>query len=110
MFSGISIWQLLILLAIVVLLFGTKKLRNIGGDLGGAVKGFKNAMKDGEEEQDQKRLAEDEKDARIQPKRGILSLILALPGSTQQLFPPPSTSIDRTAPARRSPALTPAPR
>lgn len=63
MFSGISIWQLLILLAIVVLLFGTKKLRNIGGDLGGAVKGFKNAMKDGEDEQNQKRLAEDEKDA-----------------------------------------------
>ncbi|KGD64345.1 sec-independent protein translocase protein tatA/E-like protein [Alcanivorax nanhaiticus] len=61
MLSGISIWQLLILLAIVVLLFGTKKLRNIGGDLGGAVKGFKNAMKDGEEEQDQKRLSEDEK-------------------------------------------------
>ena len=59
MFSGISIWQLLILLAIVVLLFGTKKLRNMGGDLGGAVKGFKNAMKDGEEEQDQKRLADD---------------------------------------------------
>ena len=63
MLSGISIWQLLILLAIVVLLFGTKKLRNIGGDLGGAVKGFKNAMKDGEEEQDQKRLAEDDKQA-----------------------------------------------
>ncbi|MEQ3724847.1 Sec-independent protein translocase subunit TatA [Alcanivorax sp.] len=60
MFSGISIWQLLILLAIVVLLFGTKKLRNIGGDLGGAVKGFKSAMKDGEDEQDQKRLADDE--------------------------------------------------
>ena len=35
MFSGISIWQLLIILAIVVLLFGTKKLRNIGNDLGG---------------------------------------------------------------------------
>ncbi|KGD62423.1 sec-independent protein translocase protein tatA/E-like protein [Alcanivorax jadensis T9] len=63
MFSGISIWQLLILLAIVVLLFGTKKLRNMGGDLGGAVKGFKNAMKDGEEEQDQKRLADEEKEA-----------------------------------------------
>ncbi|MEE3321600.1 MAG: Sec-independent protein translocase subunit TatA [Pseudomonadota bacterium] len=60
MLSGISIWQLLILLAIVVLLFGTKKLRNIGGDLGGAVKGFKSAMKDGEEEQDQKRLAEED--------------------------------------------------
>lgn len=68
MFSGISIWQLLILLAIVVLLFGTKKLRNIGGDLGGAVKGFKNAMKDGEDEQDQKRLAEDEKNASDQQK------------------------------------------
>ena len=63
MFSGISIWQLLILLAIVVLLFGTKKLRNMGGDLGGAVKGFKNAMKDGEDEQDQKRLAENENQA-----------------------------------------------
>ena len=60
MFSGISIWQLLILLAIVVLLFGTKKLRNIGGDLGGAVKGFKSAKKDGEDEQDHKRLADDD--------------------------------------------------
>jgi len=45
---GISLWQLLIVLAIVLLLFGTKKLRSIGGDLGGAVKGFRNAMdKDG---------------------------------------------------------------
>ena len=43
-FGGISIWQLLIILAIVVLLFGTKKFRNIGSDLGGAVKGFKKAM------------------------------------------------------------------
>jgi len=45
---GISLWQLLIVLAIVLLLFGTKKLRSIGGDLGGAVKGFRSAMdKDG---------------------------------------------------------------
>lgn len=49
MFSGISLWQLLIVLAIVVLLFGTKKLRGMGGDLGGALKGFKKAMKDDEE-------------------------------------------------------------
>ena len=42
--GGISIWQLLIILAIVVMLFGTKRLRNIGGDLGGAIKGFKKAM------------------------------------------------------------------
>jgi sec-independent protein translocase protein TatA len=41
---GISIWQLLIVLVIVLLLFGTKKLRNLGSDLGGAVKGFKGAM------------------------------------------------------------------
>jgi len=41
---GISLWQLLIILAIVLLLFGTKKLRSIGGDLGGAVKGFRSAM------------------------------------------------------------------
>ena len=41
---GISIWQLLIILAIVVLLFGTKKLKGIGGDLGGAIKGFKKAI------------------------------------------------------------------
>ncbi|MBL7252483.1 Sec-independent protein translocase subunit TatA [Alloalcanivorax sp. C16-2] len=63
MFSGISIWQLIIILAIVVLLFGTKKLRNIGSDLGGAVKGFKDSVKEGEQEQDQKRLADDDKDA-----------------------------------------------
>ncbi len=51
MFSGISIWQLLIILAIIMLLFGTKKLRNMGGDLGSAIKGFKDSMRDGEEEQ-----------------------------------------------------------
>ena len=43
-FGGISIWQLLIVLAIVVLLFGTKRLKGIGGDLGGAIKGFKKSM------------------------------------------------------------------
>ena len=44
--GGIGIWQLLIILLIVVMLFGTKKLRNLGSDLGGALKGFKNAVKD----------------------------------------------------------------
>lgn len=48
MIGGISIWQLLIILAIVVLLFGTKRLKGIGGDLGGAIKGFKKAMDDDE--------------------------------------------------------------
>ena len=46
MLGGISIWQLLIVLVIVALIFGTKKLRGIGGDLGGAVKGFKKAIDD----------------------------------------------------------------
>ena len=42
-----SIWHWLIVLLIVVMVFGTKKLKNIGSDLGGAVKGFKDGMKDG---------------------------------------------------------------
>jgi sec-independent protein translocase protein TatA len=49
-FGGISIWSLLLILAIVVLLFGTKKLRNVGGDLGGAIKSFKKSVKDEEAE------------------------------------------------------------
>lgn len=46
-----SIWHWLVVLAIVVLVFGTKKLRNLGGDLGNAVKGFKEGMKGSESEQ-----------------------------------------------------------
>ena len=53
--GGISIWQLLIILLIVVVLFGTKRLRGLGGDLGGAVKGFKKAMSD-DKDADQKQL------------------------------------------------------
>lgn len=52
MFGGISIWQLLIVLGIVVLIFGTKKLRNVGGDVGGAVKEFKDALADKSDEDD----------------------------------------------------------
>ena len=48
--GGISIWQLLIILVIVVLLFGTKRLKSLGSDLGGAVKGFKKALDDGDNE------------------------------------------------------------
>ena len=43
-FGGISVWQLLIVLLIVVLIFGTKRLKSIGGDLGGALKSFRKAM------------------------------------------------------------------
>jgi sec-independent protein translocase protein TatA len=44
--GGISIWQLLIILAIVIMLFGTKRLRTLGSDLGSAVKGFRKTMSD----------------------------------------------------------------
>ncbi|MDO6513955.1 MULTISPECIES: Sec-independent protein translocase subunit TatA [unclassified Neptuniibacter] len=63
--GGISIWQLLIVLAIIILIFGTKKFKNIGSDLGGAVKGFKKAMSDEEkaqEEADNKQLKQDDAD------------------------------------------------
>lgn len=42
---GISVWQLVILLAVVLLIFGTKKLKNVGGDVGSAIKNFKTAVK-----------------------------------------------------------------
>jgi sec-independent protein translocase protein TatA len=47
--GSLSIWHLVILLLVVLLIFGTKKLRNIGSDLGGAVKGFKDGMKSEED-------------------------------------------------------------
>jgi sec-independent protein translocase protein TatA len=50
--GSFSIWHWLIVLLIVVMIFGTKKLKNIGSDLGGAVKGFKDGMKDGAAEAD----------------------------------------------------------
>ncbi len=65
-FGGISIWQLLIVLAIVLLLFGTKRLRNIGSDLGSAFKGFKKAIDDGDKtaatENEKLEQAEDDKE------------------------------------------------
>ena len=48
--GSLSIWHWLLVLVIVVLIFGTKKLRNAGSDLGGAVKNFKEAMREGEQE------------------------------------------------------------
>lgn len=57
--GSFSIWHWLIVLLVVVLIFGTKKLRNIGSDLGGAVKGFKEGMK-----------GADEKSAEIPPSAG----------------------------------------
>ena len=70
---GISIWQLLIVLGIVILLFGTKKLRNLGGDLGSAVKSFKGAMKEGAEDTSMKKEIENDEgntiDAEVTSKK-----------------------------------------
>jgi sec-independent protein translocase protein TatA len=51
--GSFSIWHWLVVLVIVMLIFGTKKLRNMGSDLGGAVKGFKDGMKTGEDKAEQ---------------------------------------------------------
>jgi sec-independent protein translocase protein TatA len=51
--GGISIWQLLIILAIIVMVFGTSRLRNLGGDLGSAIKGFRNSMSKDESDSDE---------------------------------------------------------
>ena len=56
--GGISLWQLLIILVIVILLFGTKRLKNLGSDLGSAIKGFKSSVSD-----EQDKSIENKKDA-----------------------------------------------
>ena len=58
-FGGISMWQLLVILVIVLAIFGTKKLKNIGGDLGGALKSFRTAM---DSDEDDKSVSEDTPD------------------------------------------------
>lgn len=63
--GGISVWQLLIVLLIVLLLFGGKKLRSLGSDLGSAIKGFRSSVREGEEE------AAAEKRSAEQPKEQI---------------------------------------
>ena len=72
--GGISIWQLLIIAVIVILLFGTKKLRGMGGDLGSAVKGFKKAMNDEEPAKkdadfEQKNIEQQKTDATAEAKK-----------------------------------------
>ncbi|MBK1726973.1 twin-arginine translocase TatA/TatE family subunit [Halorhodospira neutriphila] len=70
---GFNIWSLLIILAIVLLLFGTKKLRNIGGDLGGAIRGFKESMREGEQQEgagEPREGREDEEPAPLEHREG----------------------------------------
>ena len=63
--GGISIWQILIILLIVILLFGTKKLRNVGTDLGAAIKNFKKSVKEGEGEANEEQKQVETKEGRV---------------------------------------------
>jgi sec-independent protein translocase protein TatA len=65
-FGGIGVWQLLIVLVIVLLLFGTKRLKNIGSDLGNAVRGFKGAITDSEKEEEKEKLEQDTEESVIE--------------------------------------------
>lgn len=67
---GLSIWELLIILVIVALLFGTKKLRSIGGDLGNAVKGFRKAIKDDDDDGNDKQPDQDTNQSAIDGEAG----------------------------------------
>ena len=69
---GLSVTELLVILAIVLLLFGTRKLRNLGGDLGGAIKGFRKAMSEDDKTSSDKQYIEGEAEQRqegAQPER-----------------------------------------
>jgi len=63
MLGGISVTQLVILLVIVMLVFGTKRLRNIGSDLGSAVKGFRKGIEDEPEDKEPEKIAKAEKNS-----------------------------------------------
>ena len=68
---GIGFRELLVILAIALLIFGAKKLRNIGSDLGAAVRGFKKSMNEGEDDESGKKLAQDDRpDADFDSSKG----------------------------------------
>ena len=68
--GGISIWQLAIVLVIVVLIFGTNRLKTLGSDLGGAMKGFRRAMEsDDDKAAEQKKLSKEEPDAEFSEEK-----------------------------------------
>ena len=98
--GGISIWQLLIILAIVIMIFGTKKLKSLGTDLGSAVKGFRASVTDKSEDKDgednaqaatedtvqQSESNEPKRKSRLKRKRRSKCWILVRPSSMSQLL------------------------
>jgi sec-independent protein translocase protein TatA len=91
--GGISIWQLLIILVIVLLVFGTKRLTGLGSDLGNAIKGFRSAMKDGEEDN-----AEPEKLEQADPKGPAGAAPKAAAGAAPGAAPAPGSATDQNQP------------
>ncbi len=92
--GGISIWQLLIILVIIVLLFGTKRLRNIGNDLGSAIRGFRSSIKDPEEPAEQ--------DATFPAEVKRCAAVTAQPAATQPVAPAaPATPAQSAAPVNQ---------
>ncbi|MBF2759234.1 MAG: twin-arginine translocase TatA/TatE family subunit [Ectothiorhodospiraceae bacterium AqS1] len=83
---GISVWQLLIVLLIVLLLFGTKKLRNMGGDLGAAIRNFRGAVKEGETEAKEEAAAgeAEEKASKEEPAAARTASIPPDPGAEKR--------------------------
>ena len=78
--GSFSIWHWLIVLLIVVMVFGTKKLKNMGGDLGGAVKGFKDGMKDGAANADDKPAAQVTMKIAVAEIHVIMGVFIFAPG------------------------------
>jgi sec-independent protein translocase protein TatA len=66
--GGLHIWHLLIILVIVLVLFGTKRLRGLGSDLGNAIKGFRSAVSDGDAEQDKSKLEQKPEERVLNPE------------------------------------------
>jgi len=98
---GLSIWHLLLVLAIVLVLFGAKRLRNVGGDLGAAIKGFKDAVTDGKKEGETP-AAGNVYDAQVTPTAQPQPL-------TQQATTTPASTVAPIAAMHPTAAPTPAP-
>ncbi len=67
---GLSVWHLLVILAIVLVIFGTKKLRDFGGDLGGAIKNFRTSMKEAGEKDEEKPIEAEQQKIAAKPIEG----------------------------------------
>ena len=81
MIGGISVTQLLILLVIVMLVFGTKRLRNIGSDLGSAIKGFRKGIEDEPEDDEPEKITSEEKTS-VDPQNKKENVTASRPNDT----------------------------